>query len=134
MTDSASERTAVTPSSGGSYPVYELSSERVSRQKGAGESSGDVSTERRKSSTPRPFVVVDRGIKMLFGREPTPQQTRTSAVDVEVSFLDRSHPMHDHRGCETQIAVHTETNIDVSLQETPATDSKDRKAKFLPWT
>ena len=88
MTDSASERTAVSPSSGGTYPVYELSSERISRQKGPGESSGDVSTEHRKSLTPRqPLVVVDRGLKMLFGREPAAQEIRASAVDVEVSFF-----------------------------------------------
>ena len=88
MAKFASERTAVSPSSGGTYPVYELSSERISRQKGPGELSGDVSTEQRKSLTPwQPLVIVDWGLEMLFGRELAAQEVRASTVDVEVSFF-----------------------------------------------
>ena len=79
-----------------------------------------------------PFVALDRGFRMLFVREPTP--TETATLDLEVSFQFDSSP-HNHQGRNFQIAIHTETNVDISsLNETSRAYTKKGKARTIQFT
>lgn len=107
VTDAASERSAAGPRSGATatldHPVYEMSSER-SHQKDPGASVEDMSStgHRQSRQSWSPFGALDRGFRVLFVREPAPRETGT--LDVE-------------------IAVHTETNVDVSSLHEPSKPS-----------
>ena len=85
VTDSISERSAGT-NAVMDHPVYEMSSERISRHKDPSASAGQVSStnHRRSRISWSPFVAVDRGFRKLFDREPATRETGT--LDVEVSF------------------------------------------------
>ena len=91
VTDSLSERSAGGPPPSGAnvtldHPVYEMSSGSASRHKGTEMSIEEmVPVNHRQSRHPSwsPFVALDRSFRMLFVREPPPNETGT--VDVEVS-------------------------------------------------
>ncbi|KAF9792594.1 hypothetical protein BJ322DRAFT_59391 [Thelephora terrestris] len=117
VTDSISERSAAGPRSGAGtldHPVYEMSSERS--HKDTGESTEEMvpTNHRRSRQSWSPLVALDRTFRVLFVREPAPRETDT--VDVE-------------------IAVHTETNVDISsLHESPHLYTKKGKAKTFQFT
>jgi hypothetical protein len=96
VTDSISERSAAGPRSGATmdHPVYEMSSGGGSH-KDTGTSVHDmVSTTRRQSRQSwSPLVALDRGIRVLFVREPAPRETGT--VDVEVSVYGLISTLHN---------------------------------------
>jgi len=118
VTDSISERSAAGPRSGTGtmdHPVYEMSS--GGSHKAIGTSVHDmVSTTHRQSrrSSWSPFMALDRSFRVLFVREPEHRETGT--VDVE-------------------IAVHTETNVDISpLHESSKPDKKKGKGRNIQFT
>ena len=94
VTDSISERSAAGPRSGATgtmdHPVYEMSSGGSHKDPGA--SVHDmVSTPRRHSRNSwSPFNALDRGIRVLFVREP--ERREADAVDVEVSVHSLINP------------------------------------------
>jgi len=117
------------------HSVYEMSSERAIRYKDPGASIGEVvSTNHRQSRQSwLPLMAIDRGLRMLFVREPTPRETGT--IDVEVSFRFDWFPLHGYQDREFQIAVHTETNVDTSsLHEVSQVHAKNAKLEAIPWT
>ena len=83
VTDSVSERSAGAPSAVNAttdQPVYEMSSERIS-SKGPGTSIEDMTPVTHRQSRQSWF---DRGVRMLFSREPELHH-ETGTIDVEVS-------------------------------------------------
>ena len=97
VTDSVSERSAVTPPSGTNavmdHPVYEMSSERATHHKDPGASIGQaISNHRQSRQSWLPLMAVDRGLRMLFVRDRETAPRETGTIDVEVSFwFDWSH-------------------------------------------
>ena len=93
VTDSVSERSTAPPpletNAVMDHPAQEMPSEGVSRRKSQGpgaESIEVVSTtnHRQWRQSWSPLMAVDRGLRILFFREPAPRETGT--VDVEVGF------------------------------------------------
>ena len=72
-------------------PVYEMSSERMS-SKGPGTSIEDMTPVSNRRSRQSWF---DRGVRMLFSREPEPHH-ETGTVDLEVSSQFLIDPLCSH--------------------------------------
>ncbi|KAF9650644.1 hypothetical protein BDM02DRAFT_3111949 [Thelephora ganbajun] len=119
VTDSRSERTAGPTPSGANRTldhVYEMSPEVSSHDKDPGTSIDQMisANHRQSHHSWSPLVALDQGFRMLFLREPAPRETST--LDVE-------------------IAVHTETNIDISsLREGAGVHTKKGKGKTIHFT
>jgi hypothetical protein len=115
VTDSISERSAEGPPRSGAtgtldHPVYEMSTGRSHKDPSTSTDEMFTTTNRQSRKSWSPFIALDRSLRVLFAREPAPRETGT--VDLE-------------------IAVHTETNVDISsLHETPKSYTKKGKAKI----
>lgn len=91
VTDSQSERSAGGPPPSGAnasldHPVYEMSLGKSSGHKGTDTSIEEMVPVNHRQSRHSwfPLVALDRSFRMLFVREPPPNETGT--VDVEVGF------------------------------------------------
>ena len=138
VTDSISERSTGAPPSGPNAviepPIYEMSSERFCHHKDTGTAIDEVvfTNHRQSRNSWSPFMALDRSFRTLFVREPAPPEAST--VDVEV-ILQPNRSSIQSLIINFQIAVHTETNVDVSsLHEASRAHSKKGKAKAGSWT
>jgi len=118
VTDSVSERSAAGNRSGATgtmdHPVYEMSLERSHKDSGTSVHEMVPTGRRQSRQSWSPLVALDRGFRVLFVREP--ERRGTGTVDLE-------------------IAVHTETNVDISsIHQDPKTDKKKGKVKTIQFT